>query len=250
MIKRWVGLAALVVGLATWAGAQDISGDWQGPLTTPMGELRLVVHVTKQPDGTYKAIMDSPDQAIVGAALDAFTLDGSKVHFTLNAAKGVFDGSLKGNGSISGNWMQGANSQKMQLTLAKTTTPLKLEHAPAAPSDIDGTWQGTYEVPTGAAPEKKQVTFQIKNTADGLTASFDVPEMGAKGWPVTEVARKGNSVKLKMKQFNVLVQVKVNKTSDSMTGDWLEGEDPARAFNMKKTQGPAADASKADATKQ
>lgn len=251
MIKRFLGLAALVVGVTTWGGAQDISGDWQGPLTTSMGELRLVVHVTKQADGTYKGTMDSPDQAIMGAALDTITLGGSKVHFTLNVAKGVFDGSLKGNGSITGNWVQGTNSPKMPLTLSRTTTPLKMEHAVAPPSDIDGTWNGLYSVPTASVSEKKQVTFQIKNTADGLTASFDLPEMSAKGWPVTEVARKGNSIKIRIKQFNVLVQVKLNKTLDNMTGDWIQGDEPARAFNAKKTQGTtAAGETKADVAKQ
>jgi hypothetical protein len=250
MIKRFLALVALVVGATAFGSAQDISGDWQGPLTTPMGELRLVLHVTKQADGTYKGTMDSPDQHSNGAPLDTITLDAGKVHFTLNVAKGSFDGSLKGNGTISGNWSQGTPPQKMPLTLAKTTTPLKLDHAPAPPTDIDGTWEGIYNVPTASVPEKKQVTFQIKNTADGLTATFDLPEMSVKGWPVTEVARKGNSVKMRMKQFNVLIQVKLNKALDSMTGDWSQGDDPARTLSIKKTQGPAPDASKAVAPKQ
>jgi len=250
MIKRFVVMTAIVLCSVAFAGAQDLSGDWQGPLTTPMGELRLVLHVTKQADGTYKGTMDSPDQATMGAPLDAITLDGSKVHFTLNVAKGVFDGSLKSNGSITGNWMQGTGAQKMPLTLNKTTAPLKLDHAPAPPSDIDGTWEGIYNVPTANVPEKKQVTFHIKNTADGLMATFDLPEAGAKGWPATEVQRKGNSVKIRMKQFNVVIQVKLNKTLDNMTGDWIQGDDPARTLNIKKTQGPTADTPKSDTPKQ
>jgi hypothetical protein len=245
-MKRLMISTFLVLGLISFAAAQDIAGDWQGPLTTPMGELRLIIHVTKNPDGTLKGVMDSPDQGMSTAPLDTFVLDGGKVHFTLSVAKGVFDGSLKGGNSIQGYWTQGGG-QKMQLVLNKTTTPLKMTHDPAAPSDIDGTWEGIYNVPTASVPEKKQVTFYIKNTADGLTATFDLSEMGAKGWPATEITRKGNSLKIRMKQYNTLVQVKINKTLDNMTGDWIEGDGPARTLSMKKTAGPAADAPKPDA---
>jgi hypothetical protein len=246
-MKRLLILAIFVSAIISFASAQDITGDWQGPLTTPSGELRLLLHITQAPDGKFTVMMDSPDQAMAGAPLDSFTVDGSKVHFTLNVAKGVFDGSLKGNTTISGNWTQGTGGQKMPLTLNKTTTPMKMTHDPAAPSDIDGTWEGIYAVPTANVPDKKQVTFHIKNTADGLTATFDLPEMSVKGWPATEITRKGNSVKIRLKQYSVLVQVKLNKTLDNMTGDWIQGDDPARTLSIKKTQGPAADAPKADA---
>jgi hypothetical protein len=218
--------------------AQDISGDWQGTLAQPMGEFRLILHITRSPDGTYKATMDSPDQAAAGATLDVITLDNSKVHFTLNILKAVFDGTLKSNGSISGNWTQNAG-QKMPLVFAKTTTPIKIQHDPAPPSDIDGTWEGIYETPSreSARLDKNHVIFHIKNTADGLTAIADLPDMsGIKGWPATSVARKGNSISIRMKQVNGIFQGKINKTLDTITGDWLQGNDPARALNMKRTK--------------
>lgn len=249
-MKRLLITALFVMGMLSYAVAQDIAGDWQGPLTTPMGELRLVLHVTKNADGTLKATMDSPDQAMGGAPLDTFILDGSKLRFTLNAAKGTFDGSLKGNGTINGYWTQG-NSPKMPLTLSKTTTPIKLTHDPAAPSDIDGTWEGIYDTPTGgtSAPDKNHVTFHITNTADGLTATVELPEMSIKGWPATAVTRKGNSIKIAIKQVNTIFQGKLSKSLDSMTGDWIQGDGPARALNLKKTKDEPAPAQKADAEK-
>jgi hypothetical protein len=253
MIKKLFLLAA-VVAAASFAIGQDITGDWQGPLTTPFGELRMVLHITKATDGTLKATLDSPDQGSMGAPLDTFTLEGSKVHFALNVAKGVFDGSLKGNGTINGYWVQGAAATKMPLTLSKTTTPLKLEHNPAPPSDIDGTWEGTYNTPPSgdtAKPNTMHVTFHIKNTADGLTATADLPEeMNIKGWPATSVMRKGNSLKIGMKQVDGMFSGKLNKTLDSMSGDWTEGDGPSRSLNLKKTAGAPADAPKPDAQKQ
>ncbi|MFZ0807229.1 MAG: hypothetical protein WAN03_13630 [Candidatus Sulfotelmatobacter sp.] len=246
-MKRLLISAFFVAALVSLASAQDIVGDWQGPLTTASGELRIVLHVTKGADGTLKATLDSPDQAVGGIPVDSISSEGNKIRFVATVIKGNFEGGMKGANTISGNWTQGASTQKMQMVLTRTTTPLKMTHEPAAPSDIDGTWEGVYEVPTASVPEKKQVTFHIKNTADGQTATFDLPDAGAKGWPATEIERKGNSVKIHLKQFNVLAQVKLNKTLDKMTGDWIQGDDPARTLSIKKTQGPAADAPKADA---
>jgi len=241
MIKRFFVWATFALSVAAFAGAQDISGDWQGPLTTPQGELRLVLHITRQTDGTYKGTMDSPDQATMGAPLDSITLDSSKVHFTLNVARGVFDGSLKSNGSISGNWMQGTGGQKMPLALTKTTTPLKLEHADAPPSDVDGTWEGIYETPQEG---KFHVTFHLKNTADGLTATAELPEMNIKGWPATSVTRKGTSIKIGMKQVSGTFSGKLSKNMDSMSGDWTQADGPSRSLQLRKTKEAPADAPK------
>src|ERR1700683_1720209 len=101
-IQYSFAIFSMILAASCLGQAQDISGDWQGTLTTPMGEFRMVLHITRSADGTYKATMDSPDQAAPGANLDVITLDNSKVHFTLNILKAVFDGTLKSNGSING----------------------------------------------------------------------------------------------------------------------------------------------------
>ncbi|HTW58454.1 MAG TPA: hypothetical protein VMD99_09995 [Terriglobales bacterium] len=247
-------LALISFGCVSFAGAQDITGDWQGTWTTGMGELRLVLHITKAADGTLKATIDSPDQAMGGAPLDSISIEGSKVRFTFNIAKGTFEGNLKGNGSISGNWIQGTPPNKYPLTFNKTAAPLKLQHDPAPPSDIDGTWEGIYETPADETGRigKNHVTFYIKNTADGLTATVDLPDMmNIKGWPATTVTRKGNSIKINLKQISVIFEAKINKALDAMTGDWIQSDGPARALNLKRTKADtSAEAPKQAAPKQ
>ncbi len=53
-MKRLLISAFFVAALVSLASAQDIVGDWQGPLTTAAGELRIVLHVTKTADGTIE----------------------------------------------------------------------------------------------------------------------------------------------------------------------------------------------------
>src|ERR1019366_355815 len=124
-MKRFLAIAALTFLAATVARAQDIAGDWQGTIKTGMGELRLVLHVAKNADGTFKALVDSPDQGAAGVPIDSITLEGNKLRFASAVLKAAYEGTLKGNDSINGNWTQG---QKLPLDFKKTTSPLKTQH--------------------------------------------------------------------------------------------------------------------------
>lgn len=232
-MKKALRVAILALAAACVAQGQDVTGDWQGTLQIGMGELRIVLHVTKSPDGSLKAVMDSPDQSIVGMPVDSFTLDGSKLRFLVNVVKGSYEGTVKNSSTITGNWSQ---PKKMPLDFKKTTTPLKLEHPPAAPSDIDGTWDGFLVTPSQG---KQHVIFHIKNTGDGLTATMDSPEMEVKGWPVTAIARKGSSVKIEVAQVGASYQGKLNKELNLLSGDWSQG--PNYALTLKRLKDEPAE---------
>ncbi|MGC1646593.1 MAG: hypothetical protein WA741_12245 [Candidatus Sulfotelmatobacter sp.] len=215
-MKRFLTIAVLTFLAATYANAQDIAGDWQGTIKTGMGELRLVLHVAKNTDGTLKASVDSPDQNAAGIAIDSITLDGNKLKFASAPLKASYEGTLKSADSISGNWTQG---QKFTLDFKKTTNPLKTVHKPAPPSDIDGKWEGTLDM--GAS--KLRIIFRLTNTEDGLMAVMDSPDQKVTGMPSTSVSRKGSSIKIEMKQISGYFQGKIDKNMDGMSGDWNQG---------------------------
>lgn len=226
-MKRLISIAAIVLAPCL-AQSQDITGDWQGTLAAGGGELRIVLHITKAADGTLKATLDSPDQAVAGMPVDSITLEGSKLRFTANIVKGNYEGTVKNANSISGNWSQ---PNKMPLDFKRTTTPVKLERPPAPPSDIDGTWEGTLEMPSQG---KLRLTFHVKNTGDGLTATMDSPDQNVKGWPATTVTRKGSSIKIEMRQVGGTFQGKLNKDLTVISGDWTQG--PNYAFTLRRVR--------------
>lgn len=215
MTKRIMILAAFLLGIFSLAFAQDITGDWQGTIHGGAGELRLVLHVAKNPDGTYKALVDSPDQGSAGIAIDTISVEGNKVRLASAPLKATYEGTLKGD-SINGNWTQG---QKLPLDFKKTTTPVKTKHVPAAPSDIDGTWSGSLD----AGQSKLRIVFHLQNTEDGLIATMDSPDQKISGWPATTLTRKNMSIKIDFKQISAFFDGKLNKTLDTMTGDWSQG---------------------------
>jgi len=245
-MKKILAMAVMALAAAGAAQGQEITGDWLGTLPTGSGGvLRIVLHVTKGDDGNLKAKLDSPDQNIVGMPVDSISLSGNKLKFNVAVVKGSYEGTVKNANTINGNWSQ---PNKLELDFKKTTTTIKLDHPPAAPSDIDGTWQGQMNLPAladspshGAA----HLTFQIKNTGDGLTATLKCPELSVPGWPVPEITRKGQTIKIDISQVGATYQGKLNKDLTVISGDWMMG--PNYSLTLKRVKEDPADAQKTPA---
>ena len=140
-MKKLLAMAVMAFTALGVAQAQDITGDWLGMLPRGQGVLRIVMHISKTDAGALKAVLDSPDQNMAGLVADSITLDGNKLKWSSGVAKINYEGTVKGSNTITGNWIVSAN-QKVPLDFKKTTTPIKTEHAVAAPSDVDGKWEG------------------------------------------------------------------------------------------------------------
>ena len=61
------------------------------------------------------------------------------------AATGIYKGTVKNNGTIMFDLMQGQNHR--ELHFKKSTTPIKLVQPDAPPSDIEGIWESDVTVP-------------------------------------------------------------------------------------------------------
>src|SRR5580658_4319929 len=117
------------------AGTQDLAGDWQGTLSAGGQQLRLVLHITKAPDGSLKATLDSIDQpGANGIPVSSIALKDSKLSLEVAMVHGTYEGKVAADGKIiSGTWTQ---AQPLPLEFKRADTPVQ----PAKPSDIDGTW--------------------------------------------------------------------------------------------------------------
>ena len=123
----------LTPAVAAAAGKPDMI--WEGKLKANAGiEMRLVLNLFKQKDGTYTATMDSPDQGVAGMKVDTVSLGKDKLTFEVKLIKGEFSGKLNDAGiEAEGEWKQLGNA--MPLTLKKTdkVTELKRPQMPRAP---------------------------------------------------------------------------------------------------------------------
>ena len=196
--------------------AQDVSGDWQGTLSANGAELRLVLHITKSPDGTLKASLDSVDQGANGIPVNTVSFKDSKLSLGVDAIHGTYEGKVTPDGkTISGTWTQ---DQPLPLDFKRATAPIKIEHKPAKPSDIDGAWMGTLDL--GAA--SLRVVFHIVNTEDGLIATLDSPDQGQKGLPTTSVTRNGAKLKIEAKAIGGVFEGTISPDLSSIDGSFTQ----------------------------
>jgi hypothetical protein len=128
-LKPLLTLAGLVVAATFAANAQDIAGDWQGTPLAGGVELRLVLHITKNDDGTFKATLDSVDQpGGNGIPVSSISLKDSKLSLGLAAVHATYEGEVATGGkTISGSWTQGA---ALPLEFKRAAAPVK----PASPA--------------------------------------------------------------------------------------------------------------------
>ena len=128
-IKRlWIIPLMMLFGAA--AQAQEPVGDWQGTLKTGAAELRVIVHIEKENDGSWKARLFSIDQGSDGIPATSTTVKGSTVKLMFEAIHGTYEGKISADGSsMSGTWTQG---QPFALDLKRATKETAWQRDPAS----------------------------------------------------------------------------------------------------------------------
>src|SRR5215469_13542238 len=224
-----LAMATLLTGVLH---AQTILGDWQGTLRIQAAELRLVLHVTKDDNGSLRATLDSLDQDAISIPVNSITLTGSDVNFSVFAVHGTYTGKLILDGNaIDGSWTQ---LQTLSLTFRRLTTPIKTEHKLSKPSDIDGAWWGTLNI----GLVELRMVFHLTNTEDGLMATADSPDQNVRGIPVTTVTRTGPALKLEMKQLAGVFEGKLDPTLATIDGSWTQAGHTF-PLTLKRLKNPA-----------
>ena len=121
----------LLLFLVGSASAESVEGVWRGTLAK---RLRLVLVISKAPDGSLSGTLESVDQ---GATLpiDKMTAAADKLQFDIPSVAGGFVATLT-HDELRGTWTQGGAGQPLIFTrdkVAKLTGPAPLE----APIDVN-----------------------------------------------------------------------------------------------------------------
>ena len=243
-IKAHAGL--LMMAAAAVHAQPDLAGDWNGTLKAGGADLRLVLHITKAAGGGLTATLDSLDQGANGIPVGPVTFADGKMSFTSDAINGKYEGKINSDATaIDGTWSQGQPLPLVWKRGAKAEAKGPASK-PAPPSDIDGTWLGTIDM----GGVKLRIVFHIVNTQDGLTATADSPDQGAKGMPVNSVTRSGDKLKLEMKQLGAAFEGKISPDRTAIDGTFSQGggqiplvlkatKETAAVVEPKRPQNPA-----------
>ena len=210
--------ASSPVAAAPAAARPAITGDWSGTLKAGPAELRLVLHITAAKDGSLSAILDSVDQGANGIPINSVTLKDGKLSLDVQAVQGTYEGAVNKDASeIDGTWTQ---AQPMELNFKRGQAATTTVSKPAAPSDIDGRWQGTLDTPRGTL----RIAFKIVNMDTGLTATAQSPDQSPNWMPTTSVTRAGNKLTIVMKALGATFDGQINDAKDTINGTFTQGD--------------------------
>jgi pimeloyl-ACP methyl ester carboxylesterase len=107
-----------------------IEGEWKGQLMN----LRVVLHIKADADGTLRGTLDSPDQNATGLTADAVALVRDSLHVDMHSIGARFDGQfLAAEKSITGTWQQGRARVPMVLHKGGTTAEGRRPQDPVPP---------------------------------------------------------------------------------------------------------------------
>lgn len=209
-------LLALLTCATAASFAQDVTGDWNGKLSVNGAELRLVLHIAKNPDGSLKATLDSIDQNANGIPVSSVALNGSQLSLQVKAVNGSYEGKVNAAASeIDGTWTQ---AMPLELNFHRGGIAVKPKSKPGKASDIDGEWLGTLD--TGMA--NLRLLLHIVNTEDGLSATMDSLDQNAKGIPVSSIERSGSSLKFEIKTIGGAFDGAISGDLSTLTGTWTQ----------------------------
>jgi pimeloyl-ACP methyl ester carboxylesterase len=105
---------------------KGIEGTWQGTLKAGVVDLRLAFKISKKPDGSFTATMDSIDQGAKDIPVDEVTWKDATLRLELKKIKGVFEGKAnKDFSEVEGKWQQ--SGQTFPLTMKRVDKPTEVK---------------------------------------------------------------------------------------------------------------------------
>ena len=200
-------------------GAATLEGNWVGSLQAGDAVLHLVLHVSKSPEGTLKATIDSLDQGVYGIEVTTFTQNDSDVRFSVSSVAAQYEGRFSADlASIQGTWSQG--NVGLPLSFHRQAAGAGAKKPGDAIASVEGVWQGALEA------NGLRLRFQLHVTHDDqkqLVAALDSPDMGISGLPAVKVSQKLTVFHFEIPVVQGVYEGNLNAAKNAITGTWTQG---------------------------
>lgn len=200
-------------------GPATLEGNWAGSLQAGDAVLHLVLHVSKSPDGVFKATIDSLDQGVYGIEVTSLTQNDSDVRFSVSSVGAQFEGKFSADHSaIEGTWSQG--NVGLPLAFHRQAAGSGAKKPGDAVASVEGVWQGALEA------NGLRLRFQLHVTHDDqkhLLAALDSPDQGISGLPAVSVTQKFTVFHFEIPVVQGVYEGNLNAAKTLITGNWTQG---------------------------
>jgi pimeloyl-ACP methyl ester carboxylesterase len=208
----------------------SIEGNWAGSLEAGDAVLHLVLHVSKSPDGSFTATIDSLDQGVYGIEVSSFTLNSSVIHFSIPSAAATYEGKLSlGRRSMDGIWTQGRNS--LPLAFHREAAGAGARKPSDAIAPVEGVWQGALE---GNGLRLRLQLHVSHDDQKQLLAALDSPDQGLSGLPAVKVSLKDSAFHFEIPLVDGVYDGTLDAAKSSISGNLKQGG-VTRSLDFKRS---------------
>ncbi len=222
IIRLSFGLLLLVSAMCSAQTKVSPAGHWEGSLSLPSGELKMLVDLDRDAGGTWIGDIDIPQQGVRDLPLKSLTVSGDTVSFALPVGPGDprFQGKLSDDGStLSGQFRQGGGDLPLSLKrVGKARVNLPAKNAELA-DRFTGKWEGVLETPDGG---KLRLVFNLTNKEGAAVGTVDSLDQGAIGIPADEISVSGNTIKITVRVVNGGYSGKLSEDGKTLSGEWSQ----------------------------
>jgi len=195
-----------------------LEGHWSGSLQAGEAVLHLVLHVSKAPDGSFKATIDSLDQGVYGIEVTALAQKDSTLHFKVSSVDAYYQGRLVADhGSIEGDWTQGSAS--LPLVFHRQPAGAGAKKPSDAIASAEGVWQGALE---GHGMRLRLQLHVSHDDQKQLVAALDSPDQGVSGLPAIKVSQKDAGFHFEIPVVNGVYDGILNTAKTAIAGSWTQ----------------------------
>ncbi len=213
---HWIAAGFALLAAVVPAHAQGkIVGDWHGVLQSPVGPMTLIIRIAEGEQGALGGELASPDQGAAKIPLTSLTAADGRLTFTIKPAQISYEGDwVEAEQHWAGVFIQGT---KMPLTLRRGLPPAR-----SAIEGLDGLWQG---VVTRNGVNLRLV-LRVATTDRGTIVTFDSPDLGAVGLPVTGFSRRAQDVGFSVPASGARFAGTLSADGARLTGMWTVPSQP------------------------
>ncbi|MBI1213555.1 MAG: alpha/beta fold hydrolase, partial [Alphaproteobacteria bacterium] len=205
-------------------------GDWHGTITTPSGDLAVVVRIAHK-DGALAGSLESVDQA--PGELIPLTITKADDHELAFAVPSI-------GASYAGTWDERAGAWSGVWTQSNFKLPLVLKSGPGALAvkGMDGVWQA--KVVRG--DRSFRIVLRIVTRDGGTSIKFDAPDAGAGNLSVANFTRRGGLISFEVPTAGAKFEGELTADGNRMDGTWFFPNQPPTKIAWERTQTSAQQA--------
>jgi pimeloyl-ACP methyl ester carboxylesterase len=195
-----------------------LEGSWAGSLQAGDALLHLVLHISKETDGSFKATIDSLDQGVYGIPVDSLAQEESSLTFKVSSVGASYAGTISADHrTIEGGWTQ--SSVSLRLVFRREAANAGARKPSDAIASAEGVWQGAIEGNGMRLRLQLHVTHDDKKQ---LLAALDSPDQGVSGLPAVKVSQKDNIFYFEIPVVKGSYTGTLNPARNVLTGTWTQ----------------------------